>query len=78
MNLSQPAERSQARLFAAILRRELATMKRKVETAESAWKRRCEAGGYVDPPERLAVVKDRIAEAKRMLAALNTRFPNVG
>jgi hypothetical protein len=78
MGPSQPAERSQARLFAAILRRDLITMERKVEKAEFAWKRRCEADGYVDPPERLAVVKGRIAEANRMLAALNSRFPNIG
>lgn len=50
-------------------------MKRKLSNAESEWQRRCESEGYVDPPERLAVVRERITEARRMLAALNARFP---
>jgi hypothetical protein len=73
--LTQPSERVQAQLFAKMLRREIAAMKRKVTIAESAWQRRCESEGYVDPPERLAVVRERIAEARRMLKALNARFP---
>jgi hypothetical protein len=73
--LTQPSEHAQAQLFANILRREIATMKKKVTNAESEWQRRCESEGYVDPPERLAVVRERIAEAKSMLAALNARFP---
>ena len=73
--LTQPSERVQAQLFAKILRREIAAMKRKVTDAESEWQRRCESDGYVDPPEHLAVVRQRIAEAKSMLAALNARFP---
>jgi hypothetical protein len=43
--------------------------------AESEWHRRCESEGYVDPPERLEVVRERITEARRMLTALNARFP---
>jgi hypothetical protein len=58
-----------------MLRREIVTMMRKVTNAESAWQRRCESAGYVDPPERLAVVRERIAEARRMLKALNARLP---
>jgi hypothetical protein len=73
--LTRRSERVQAQLFAKILRREIATMKRKVTNAESAWQRRCESEGYVDPPERLAVVRKRISEARRMLNALNARFP---
>jgi hypothetical protein len=73
--LTQPSERVQAQLFAKILRHEIAAMKRKVSNAESEWQRRCESEGYVDPPERLAVVRERIAEARRMLNALNARFP---
>jgi hypothetical protein len=73
--LTQPSERVQAQLFAKILRREIAAMKRKVTDAESEWQRRCESEGYVDPPERLAVVRERITEARRMLTALNARFP---
>jgi len=73
--LIQPAERLQAQLFAKMLRREIAAMKQKVTNAESEWQRRCESGGYVDPPERLAVVRERITEARSMLTALNARFP---
>ena len=73
--LTRRSERVQAQLFAKMLRREIATMKKKVTNAESAWQRRCESEGYVDPPERLAVVRERIAEARRMLNSLNARFP---
>ena len=73
--LAQASERVQAQLFAKMLRREIAAMKRNVTTAESEWQRRCESEGYVDPPERLAVVRERITEARRMLTALNARFP---
>jgi hypothetical protein len=55
---------------------EIATMKKKATNVESEWQHRCESEGYVDPPERLAVIEERIAEAKSMLAALNTRFPS--
>ena len=73
--LAQASERVQAQLFAKMLRREIAAMKRKLSNAESEWQRRCESEGYVDPPERLAVVRERITEARRMLTALNARFP---
>ena len=72
---TQPSERVQAQLFVKMLRREIAGMKRKLSNAESEWQRRCESEGYVDPPERLAVVRKRITEARRMLSALNARFP---
>jgi hypothetical protein len=72
---TQPSERLQAQLFAKMLRREIAAMKRSVANAESEWLRRCESEGYVDPPERLAVVRERITEARKMLTALNARFP---
>ena len=68
-------ERVQAQLFAKLLRRDIETMTRKVTKAESAWQRRCEVDGYVDPPKRLVIVRERLAEARRMLAALNARFP---
>ena len=71
----KPSEQAQAQLFAKILRREVATLNKKVTNGESDWQRRCESEGYVDPPERLAVIRERIAEAKNMLAALNARFP---
>jgi hypothetical protein len=73
--VTQPSERAQAQLFAKILRREIATMKKKLTNAESAWQHRCESGGYVDPPQRLVVVRQRVAEATNMVDALNARFP---
>ena len=73
--LTQPSERVQAQLFAELLRCEIAAMKRTVRNAKSEWQRRCESEGYVDPPEHLTVVRERIAEARRMLNALNARFP---
>ena len=73
--LTQPSERVQAQLFAKILRHEIAAMKRTVTDAESEWQYRCDSEGYVDPPERLAMVRERITEARRMLTALNARFP---
>jgi hypothetical protein len=59
-----------------VLRREIAAMKVTVSNTESEWQRRCESEGYVvDPSELLAVVRERIAEARRMLNALDARFP---
>jgi hypothetical protein len=69
------SERVQAQLFAKELRHDIASMTRKITKAESAWERRCESGGYVDPPKRLVIVQDRLSEARRMLNALNARFP---
>jgi hypothetical protein len=73
--LTQPPERVQAELFAELLRCEIAAMKRTASNAKSEWRRRCESEGYVDPPERLALMRERITEARRMLNALNARFP---
>jgi hypothetical protein len=74
--LRRRPERAQARLFIGILRREIAELKAKAADVESAWRRQCESDGYVDPPEQLAAVRERIAEARRMLNALNSRFPS--
>ncbi len=73
--LTRRSERAQAQLFAKELRHDIASMTRKITKAESAWERRCESGGYVDPPKRLVIVRDRVSEARRMLNALNARFP---
>ena len=73
--ISRRSERVQAQLFAKVLRRDIETMKGKVTKAETAWQRRCEAEGYVEPPKRLVVVRERLTEARRMLSALNARFP---
>ena len=50
-------------------------MSEKVVGAETQWQRRCESEGYVDPPERLVVVRERVDEVERMLKALSARFP---
>jgi hypothetical protein len=73
--LTRRSERAQAQLFARALRHDIASMKRKITKAESAWERRCESAGYVDPPKRLVVAQERLGEARRMLSALNARFP---
>ena len=73
--VSRRSERVQAQLFAKLLRRDIETMKRKVVKAESAWQKRCESQGYVEPPTRLVIVRERLTEARRMLSALNARFP---
>jgi len=73
--VSLRSERVQAQLFAKLLRRDIETMKRKVVKAESAWQKRCESEGYVEPPKRLVIVRERLTEARRMLSALNARFP---
>jgi hypothetical protein len=73
--LTRRSERAQAKLFAEILRREVTAMSEKVVGAETQWQRRCESEGYVDPPERLVVVRERVDEVERMLKALSARFP---
>ena len=72
---TQPSERAQAKRFAKMLRRELTEMSEKVLAAEVEWHPRCESEGYVDPPERLAQVRERMTEIERMLKALKSRFP---
>ncbi len=73
--VSRRSERVQAQLFAKLLRRDIESMKRKVVKAELAWQKRCESEGYVEPPKRLVIVRERLTEARRMLSALNARFP---
>jgi hypothetical protein len=73
--LTQPSERAQAKRFAKILRRELSEMSEKLVAAEVEWHLRCESEGYVDPPERLAIVRKRVTEVEGMLNALSARFP---
>ncbi len=75
---SADTENAQAKRFTNILRGELADiMSEKVVAAEVDWHLRCEAEGYVDPPERLVTVQRRIADIKRMLKALSARFPRI-
>ena len=69
-----PSERVQAEIFAGILRRQVTEMSEKAAKAETQWRRRCETQGYVDPPERLVIVREGIEEAEKMLKALNARL----
>jgi hypothetical protein len=73
--LTSTSERAQAKRFAKILRRELSEMSEKLVAAEVEWHLRCESEGYVDPPERLAIVRKRVTEVEGMLNALSARFP---
>jgi hypothetical protein len=73
--LTRRSERAQAQLFARALRHDIASLKQKITKAESAWERRCDSEGYVDPPKRLVIVRERLSEMRRMLSALNARFP---
>ena len=72
--MTRPCERAQAQLFADILRQEVAQMSKSITNGESQWRQRCEVEGHVDPPERLTLVRGRMAEAIKMLDALNARF----
>jgi hypothetical protein len=73
--LTWRSEQAQAAVFAGLLRRDIASMKRKVSKADAAWERRCASDGYIDPPKRLVMVRERLIEARRMLSAPNARFP---
>jgi hypothetical protein len=72
--LPQPSDRVQAKRFAKILRSELAEMNEKLVAAEGDWNLRCESEGYVEPPERLVLVRERVVEIERMLKALRARL----
>ena len=72
---TQQSERAQAKRFSTMLRRELTEMSKKLVAAEARWHRRCESSGYVDPPERIALVRRRVTELEGMIKALGIRFP---
>jgi hypothetical protein len=73
--MMQAPDRAQAKRFADILRRELNEVNEKVVAAEVEWHLRCEAEGYIDPPKRLVLIRERVADLERMLNALGARFP---
>jgi hypothetical protein len=72
---AQQCERAQAKRFSTMLRRELTEMSKTLVAAETRWHRRCESSGYVDPPERIALVRRRVTELEGMIKALGIRFP---
>jgi hypothetical protein len=62
-------------VFAKMLRQEIETMNSNVAKAEAHWRSRSHAEGHVvELPERLVLIRARLAEASRMLDALTTRF----
>jgi hypothetical protein len=73
---AQAADVAQARLFEAILADEIAELEELVATSEARWLRRCKAGAdrRDNPPEPLVRLRGRVAEAQRLLVALQTRF----
>jgi hypothetical protein len=75
---AHPADIAQARLFDAVLLGEIAELEALVASMEKRWMRRCERG--IDdprrPPENLARMRGRVAEAQQLLDALRDRFPS--
>jgi hypothetical protein len=72
---TQQSERAQAKRFSTMLRRELIEMSKKLVAAEARWHRRCESSGYIDPPQRIALVRRCVTELEGMIKALGIRFP---
>lgn len=72
---TQQSERAQAKRFSTMLRCELTEMSKQLVAAEARWHHRCQTSGYVDPPERIALVRRRVTDLERMLKALGARFP---
>jgi hypothetical protein len=75
---AHPADVAQARMFDAIMQGEIAELEELVATMEKGWLRRCERGidGADRPPESLARMRGRVAEAQQLLDALRARFPS--
>jgi len=67
---------AQARLFDDILSAEIADLEQLAQSAEARWMRRCEGDGLVGRPDMLKSLHERIAEARRLLRTLRTRFPD--
>jgi hypothetical protein len=74
---AHPADIAQARLFDAVLLGEIAELEALVASMEKRWLRRCERGidDFNRPPESLARMRGRVAEAQELLDALRDRFP---
>ena len=72
---TQQSERAQAKRFSDMVGQELAGLTEKLVAAEVRWHRRCDSSGYVDPPERIALVRRRVTELEGMIKALGIRFP---
>ncbi|MDT5195144.1 MAG: hypothetical protein QOG79_4969 [Mycobacterium sp.] len=70
----RPCEQEQARLFATILSRELRDMRRTAASAEKQLLQRTVMDRKTESSERLERLRGRIAEAERILKALDARF----
>jgi hypothetical protein len=69
------ADLAQARLFSDILRREIAELEDVAETAERRWlQQRVRGAGDDTLPQELVRLGERVAEAHRLLAAMQARF----
>ena len=72
---AHPSEQEQAELFASILAAELRTMRLTATKAKRQLREQRMRSGLSDEPgERLRRLQERIAEADRLLTALNARF----
>jgi hypothetical protein len=71
-----PADVAQSVLFEAILLAEIDELEDRAVAAERCWQRRCELSPdeVVILPTELPELRQRIAEAERMLDALRKRF----
>jgi hypothetical protein len=74
---AHPGDIAQARVFDAVLLGEIAELEALATSMEKRWRRRCERGidDYHRPPENLAKMRARVAEARQLLDALRDRFP---
>jgi hypothetical protein len=74
---AHPADVAQSRLFQAILLDELDELDDLVAAAERRWKRQREggSGAPAGTPHALLRLRERVKEARRLLDALDKRFP---
>lgn len=71
-----PADVAQSRLFEALLLSDLDDLEDRETTAERRWQRRRERKlDDETPPQELKQLRQLIAEARRLLEALQERFP---
>ena len=74
---AHPGDIAQARVFDTLLLGEIAELEELATSMEKRWRQRCERGidDYRRPPENLAKMRTRVAEARRLLDSLRDRFP---
>ncbi|MCW2591826.1 MAG: hypothetical protein JWQ86_4253 [Mycobacterium sp.] len=74
---AHPSDVAQSRLFQAILLDELDELEDLVAAAERRWKRQREEGtdAPIVVPHAVLRLRERVKEARRLLDAINKRFP---